>query len=227
MPNIGGEQLLKLLKITSLCLKDSFVIANRVSFMYFSIDDILAEETPILSTFKSEVDVSFFFFAASFFQNPENPQDLGFLDNGNKQQGLPAGSKVSLPLWLSTALFMENAIDVELPPVYGKNSCSQINADPKVVALGPHPHWYEVGAKVTKLASTLAERDRICKTLMLAFSQVRNCLFDICKTSDLFLRFLSSSVMLTFFGTLRIGGNRCVFFCLYCSASLIFLTGYD
>lgn len=124
----------------------------------------------------------FCIFARSFAS-----QDLGFLDNGNKQQqGLAAGSKVSLPLWLSTALFQENAIDVELPAIYNKNSCSLINADPKVVAFGPYPHWYEVGAKVTKLAMTVQERDRISKTLMMAFSQVamrtscnlfRSCLF--------------------------------------------------
>jgi hypothetical protein len=68
---------------------------------------------------------------------------------------------------------MENAIDVIVPPVYGKNSCSQISADPKVVALGPHPHWYEVGAKVVKLAMSKQEEERIGKTLLLAFSQVR------------------------------------------------------
>jgi hypothetical protein len=96
-------------------------------------------------------------------------EDLGFLDSGNKQASLPAGSKVSIPLWLSTPLFLENAIDVELPLVYGKNACSQINADPKVVALGAH--WYEVGAKIIKLTDTIPERERICKTLTLAFSQ--------------------------------------------------------
>jgi hypothetical protein len=34
--------------------------------MYYSIDDILAEETPIASTFKGEVDVIFFCFFFSF-----------------------------------------------------------------------------------------------------------------------------------------------------------------
>ena len=37
--------------------------------MYYSIDDILAEETPIMSTFKSEVEVSSFLCSFNFWRS--------------------------------------------------------------------------------------------------------------------------------------------------------------
>ncbi len=123
-----------------------------MSASYFSIEDILAEESAVTCVFKSEVE------------------DLGQLDSGNKQKNLPALSKVSLPLWLSTALYHENAVDIDLPLAYGKNFCSQLAADPKAVAFGCHPHFYEVGAKLALLVEQ-RERERIRKALSLAFAQ--------------------------------------------------------
>jgi hypothetical protein len=119
---------------------------------YFSLDDVLAEESAIACLFKTEVE------------------DLGLLDSGSRQKHLPVGAKVSLPLWLSTALYLENAVDIELPAAYGKNFSSQLSADPKVMALGSLPHYYEAGAKLARLVEA-REHDRICKAMMLAFSQ--------------------------------------------------------
>lgn len=93
------------------------------------------------------VFVFLFSFVSLSLMLPLQVQDLGHLETGRETQHLEAGAQVSLPLWLSKVLNLENVVSVELPVVYGKNFCSIMSADPRAVNLGPHAHWYEVGVK--------------------------------------------------------------------------------
>ena len=91
---------------------------------YFDLNDILAEEEETTVTLKTKI------------------RDMGHLDrSGIAHSDLEPGTKMSLPLWLSSVLYQEDFAKLETPKLYGKNFCSKVSADPKVVNLGSHPFW--------------------------------------------------------------------------------------
>ncbi|GAA0183308.1 hypothetical protein Leryth_022269 [Lithospermum erythrorhizon] len=103
---------------------------------YYDIDDILAEEEVVPTVFKKE--------AVGVEQ----------IDSGDDSNKVEAGSKVELPYWLASELYLRNVVSITIPSCYERKSRTreEIGADPAHVDLRSRClYFYEFGSKIARL----------------------------------------------------------------------------
>ncbi|PXF49660.1 DNA replication complex GINS protein PSF3 [Gracilariopsis chorda] len=120
---------------------------------YFSIDDILAGNHCISTTFEEQG------FLLGHL-DPENVMDWNanncnpddYDNDPDLDRHMPKGMTVALPYWLAEALAARNFAKVQLPRCYGKSTRQALRADARSVDLRSKcDNYYALGVRLARL----------------------------------------------------------------------------
>ncbi|OMJ91710.1 hypothetical protein SteCoe_5741 [Stentor coeruleus] len=99
---------------------------------YWDIDDILAEEEPVMIETTKEI------------------KGAGFLYPQGTDLDLKKSSRFSIPLWLGISMARRDLAKIEVPKFFSDSYRNTLKADPKIISLKERTNYFfEVGIKLS------------------------------------------------------------------------------
>ncbi|CAN8069347.1 unnamed protein product [Agarophyton chilense] len=125
---------------------------------YFSIDDILAGDHRIFTTFRHQgYNIGYLdpMGVTEWNASHRAPEELE--DNPNIDKDMPKGMRVALPFWLAESLISRNFVNIELPRCYGKQAMQSLRVDTCSVNLAAKcGTYFALGVRLAKLVVDVA-----------------------------------------------------------------------